>query len=36
MQTVEQMKLFNKHNVFFQNDQKDAYVKMMIEKMVKP
>ena len=36
MQTVEQMKLFNKHNVFFQNDQKDSYVKMMIKKMVNP
>lgn len=34
MRSVEHLKLFNKHNVLFQNDQRETYVKMMIEKMV--
>ena len=30
----QRMKVFNEHNVLFQNEQKDCYVKMMIEAML--
>ena len=34
MRSVEQLKQFNQHNVLFQNDQKEMYVKMMMETML--
>ena len=34
MRSVEQLKQFNQHNILFQNDQKEMYVKMMIETML--
>lgn len=34
LSSIGQMKVFNQHNVLFQCDQKEGYIKMMMEKML--
>ena len=36
MKPIEQLKQFNKNNIFFQKEQKEEYVKMMLQQMVNP